>query len=191
MLPRKTTILLRSAQENNIFTHNGNPNINFFYCDTTLLDNSITIQPSCEFTDMDGSDQFQYPVYSECSNHGDCNRIKGICVCNNGYHGTLCDDTADREDKNIFFHDGPFYTGNLMKVHAERSLSHEFSLLNAVINDVNITTIRGDGALIHTKDFFTKQSISIGYIPDNKDNEVFPTNAMLNHNKNNLKTNVS
>jgi hypothetical protein len=38
--------------ENNLFFHNGNPDINEFQCDVDLLDQSAIIKPYCEVTDV-------------------------------------------------------------------------------------------------------------------------------------------
>lgn len=39
-------------QENNIFFHNGNPDINEFSCDVSLLDELTIDKPYCEITDV-------------------------------------------------------------------------------------------------------------------------------------------
>ena len=38
-----------------------------------------------------------YAVYAECSNHGICDRVSGVCACERGFKGDNCFDTTDNE----------------------------------------------------------------------------------------------
>jgi GTPase SAR1 family protein len=80
-------------------------------------------------------------VYAECAEHGTCDAVTGVCVCQRGYNGPACDDTSDHEDRHVFDHDGPFFSGSLMKVNAKRFSAPEFNLFQAVVNGENLTTI--------------------------------------------------
>lgn len=93
-------------QENNLFFHNGNPDINEFRCDVDLLDESTIVQPYCEVSDVVNSNLpgidsrlnlLTIPVeYLECGNHGKCDFKSGTCVCQHGFHGDACHDISDR-----------------------------------------------------------------------------------------------
>lgn len=49
-------------------------------------------------------------------------------------------------------HDGPFFTGSVVKINAQRASSAVFNLFQAQRDGVNVTTIRGDGLLQHAGD---------------------------------------
>jgi hypothetical protein len=46
-------------------------------------------------------------------------------------------------------HDGPFFTGTLLKLHNMRSEGADFNVLQAQIDGRNVTTLRGDRLLTH------------------------------------------
>jgi hypothetical protein len=106
-------------------------------------------------------------VYAECAEHGTCDAVTGVCVCQRGYNGPACDDTSDHEDRHVFDHDGPFFSGSLMKVNAKRFSAPEFNLFQAVVNGENLTTIRGDGQLIHSGDMYIGKRLLLGTGIDN------------------------
>lgn len=49
----------------------------------------------------------------------------------------------------MYSHDGPFFTGTLMKLSASRNRAKSFNVLQVQIDGENATTIRGDGLLSH------------------------------------------
>lgn len=130
--------------ENNLYFHNGNPSINAFRCNTSMVESDQAVFCSIEDVIADG-----VPEYVECANHGMCDSVKGICTCNRGFHGPACDDISDYQDIEVITHDGPFFRGNVVRVEANRSPSSEFNLVNVRVDNRNITTIRGDGLLSH------------------------------------------
>lgn len=104
--------------ENNIFTHDGNPPLEAFFCNSSFIDKEDAASPSCHVLDAEtenlpGIDLMRFNVlcfiecvcseYLECGGHGSCDRVKGICSCAKGYHGQACDDTSDKEVSCLFF----------------------------------------------------------------------------------------
>lgn len=137
--------------ENNLFTHDGNPLRSAFQCNTTLVNHLDEggIPPLCEIFDIDPPDEGLIPLYSECSNHGSCNSNTGECKCNRGFYGDACFETVDAGDKFVHMHDGPFFSGTLVKMDASRTASSEFNIMQTQVNGRNVTTMRGDGLLHH------------------------------------------
>ena len=149
-----------STIENNIYTHNGNPSLADFYCENsnmmgTNTENEIPqdAEVYCTLSDLnvDG-----LPEYAECSQHGECNSRSGACSCDRGFYGLACDDTTDATDHHVFEHDGPFFTGTVLKSVGIRSPSAEFNVFQAGISSSSTadikpyTTVRGDGTLVHS-----------------------------------------
>ena len=83
-----------------------------------------------------------------------------------GFYGPACTDTTDSKDRHAFTHDGPFFTGSMMRVAAQRTESPEFALFSAhvvppsstsIVDKVNhqyddvsaVTVITGDRKLTH------------------------------------------
>ncbi len=136
--------------ENNIFTHNGNPSISAFRCNMTDTFHLGAVNPYCSITDVETED---IPPYLECAGHGTCDMVSGSCSCQRGFHGLACDDTADNDDIFTRFHDGPFFTGSIVKLVATKARSTDFSylrIMNGANNAlVNVTTIQGDGRFIN------------------------------------------
>ena len=91
-------------------------------------------------------------------------------------------------------HDGPFFTGTLLKLHTQRPESGEFNVLQAQINNKNVTTLRGDRLLDHQGYVQVSQGVAIGmtYEPTN---EVRVTNEINKEqqwrNLANLRSNVN
>ena len=57
--------------------------------------------------------------------------------------GPACDDTKDSDDIVKHFHDGPFFTGSLLKLEVETKPSEAFNLFQTKLNGENVTTITG------------------------------------------------
>ena len=55
----------------------------------------------------------------------------------------------DETDRIVHSHDGPFFTGTVVKASITRSPSSEFNLFQTRINEDDVTTLRGDGVLVH------------------------------------------
>ena len=80
-----------------------------------------------------------------CAGHGTCNGATGVCACERGFKGDTCDDTTDNDDRHVYTYDGPFFTGTVLKVVADRNPNKEFTVFKAQIGNMDVTTIRGDG----------------------------------------------
>ena len=92
-----------------------------------------------------------------------------VCLCI-GFYGPACTDTTDSKDRHSFTHDGPFFSGSVVRVAAHRLESNEFSLFSAHIapppspsspvdidkyiyeNTSLVTAITGGRELIHNGD---------------------------------------
>lgn len=59
-------------------------------------------------------------------------------------------------------HEGPYFTANLVKLHLEAPPSTKFNLFQASLNDNNITTIRGDGVLLHKGEVRMEGALRVG-----------------------------
>ena len=59
-------------------------------------------------------------------------------------------------------HEGPFFTANLLKLHLTAPSSTKYNLFQASLNDVNITTIRGDSVLLHKGDVQMEGALRVG-----------------------------
>lgn len=145
--------------ENNIFSHNGNPILNAFFCNTSKVEPEEAIQPLCVVDDLVSSD---IPVYAQCSNHGTCDTMTGICECHKGYKGLSCNDMRDHEDKHVYYHDGPFFTANLLALKADIPSSSNFNMLIIQNNGKNITKVTGDAQLVHSGGALVGGSLTIG-----------------------------
>ena len=91
-------------------------------------------------------------------------------------------------------HDGPFFTGTLLKLHTHRTESGEYNVLQAQINNKNVTTLRGDRLLDHQGYVQVSQGVAIGmsYEPtgalNEKNNEI---NEVQWRNTANLRSNIN
>ena len=83
--------------ENNIFSHDGNPPLSAFGCNTTRIDEELAMGISCTLADVIGGEEDTetpaLPLYSECSNRGVCGK-QGQCTCNRGFYGDSCFSTS-------------------------------------------------------------------------------------------------
>ena len=108
-----------------------------------------------------------------------------------GFHGVACDDTRDSYDIMSHKHDGPFFTGTLLKLHTQRPESDDFNVLQAQINSKNVTTLRGDRLIDHQGYVQVSHGVAIGmsYGPIGITNE--KTNEMQWRSHANLRSNVN
>lgn len=86
--------------ENNIFTHNGNPSLQSFGCDTFLAGTS-TEGVDCLIQDIPLGDDDVLPEYAVCSNRGVCDVGTGLCNCFLGFTNSNCDTLFDGNDIDI------------------------------------------------------------------------------------------
>ena len=142
--------------ESNVYTHDGNPSLGDFFCQSGNLMGSSGDEETevyCTVTDLNTDG---LPLYAECSQHGECNPRSGQCSCDRGFYGMACDDTADTSDHHVFEHDGPYFTGTVVKSVAYRTRSKEFNVFQAGVASSNMAdidpflTVRGDGQLVHS-----------------------------------------
>lgn len=138
--------------ENNLFNHSGNPPIDVFKCDVSRVDDFNAKKPYCEVTDVVTED---LPEYATCGKHGECDIRTGQCICERGFYGVACSDTTDDKDELVAAHDGPYFTGTVLKAIAYRTADDSFNLFKAAVaHDVSdvekvVTTISGASVLHH------------------------------------------
>ena len=100
---------------------------------------------------------------------------------NLGFYGPACTDTTDSKDRYSFGHDGPFFTGSVTRIAAQRTESDEFALFSVHIvspssetvvdnvgfkydNESIVTMITGDRKLIHNG-FMSIQGSTVMSVP--------------------------
>ncbi len=105
-----------------------------------------------------------------------CNTFTGTCKCDRGFHGIACDDITDDNDIQSHVHDGPFFTGTVLRVAAEREISPQFNLFathilddktpaflpgNKFNNKNLVTAIKGDRTFLHNGNMTIRGSTGI------------------------------
>jgi hypothetical protein len=150
-------------KENNLFFHSGNPHSSAFKCNTSMISSDVR-GPFCLIEDVILPD---LPSYLECAGHGSSDKITGQCACENGFKGLDCSDTTDSSDIYVNTHDGPFFSGSLLKLNVDRTPSAVFNVLAAQISGSPVTTIRGDKLLTHTGNANILGSLVLGELTEN------------------------
>jgi hypothetical protein len=128
---------------NNLYYHDGNPAASDFWCDTgnvQLAPPSGSVQ--CVFESITDAN---VKSYEECSGHGECNTVAGICACHEGFYGDHCGNNKDDEDVLEAPALGPFFKGNVLHLSATRSLSSDFLLVRADVGGRALFTMDGRG----------------------------------------------
>ena len=74
----------RFPQQNNVFTHEGNPHLNSFTCDVSKANGT---NPSCIITDLIKTNVKEYKL---CSGRGSCDTGSGLCDRYNSFVGVNC-----------------------------------------------------------------------------------------------------
>jgi len=136
------------SRSNNLYNHNGNPELSDFHCDVSLAGGS----PSCSFTDIQ-TDNIREWAY--CSNRGNCDFNSGMCSCNKGFGGAACSNStyfAGITGSNALpglqvLVDGADYTGDALQIRSAKSAADDFYLIDAVANNERVFFVRGDGAV--------------------------------------------
>lgn len=128
---------------NNLYHHDGNPRAVDFWCDTSNVLLSGDGSVSCRFESV--SDDAHVKPYSECSDHGECDHKTGVCECHDGFYGENCADSKDEEDVLVAPAKGPFFSGNVLRVTAQRDLSADFNLIKADAAGRTLFTLNGEG----------------------------------------------
>lgn len=151
--------------ENNIYSHNGRPSVSEMICEPTPSSSDFAAGPRCTVQDAESGGPV--PEYAVCSGRGHCRADTGVCSCERGFHGLACEDTADSMDVIYHLHDGPYFTGTMLKAKVLRSASPDFNLFQLARADEMgtpqdaITTVRGDGLLTHEGPIHATGSMAI------------------------------
>jgi len=147
--------------ENNIYTHDGNPSLDSFSCDESRMGTDV-YSPQCIFKNVQSTNVVEYTT---CSNHGTCSERLGECKCDPGWKGRACDDNKDGGDVEALVSDGPFFTGNVLKLGASRDPSAEYDFVKATASydATPIYTLSGTGSVTqHIGDLtLQKGSVSV------------------------------
>lgn len=136
------------SRSNNLYNHNGNPQLSDFHCDVSNAGGS----PQCTFTDLQ-TDNIREWAY--CSNRGICDFNSGMCSCNKGYGGSACSNSTyftGITGSNALpglqvLVDGLDYTGDALQIRSAKSPADDFYLIDAVANNERVFFVRGDGAV--------------------------------------------
>jgi len=80
---------------NNIIYHDGRPTERLFSCNVSRIDHEEASSPYCRISIIEPFEGL--PLYSECSNHGVCDKVVGKCACERGFKGEACNDIRDAE----------------------------------------------------------------------------------------------
>lgn len=121
--------------------HYGNPPLASFACASTLPGDAWDV-PQCVIEDVVAENVFEHV---ECSNHGTCDREKGACQCAYGWMDAACGDNTDSHVVETHEATGPFYSGSVLSLRAERTPSHDFAFLKAYASGGAVLEIKGTG----------------------------------------------
>ena len=78
-----------NPEQNNFFSHDGNPPIASFTCDISAVTGADT--PTCTIADSVSSNIQEYEM---CSRRGICNTETGVCACYAAYSGLACESSS-------------------------------------------------------------------------------------------------
>ncbi|KDO23237.1 hypothetical protein SPRG_22275 [Saprolegnia parasitica CBS 223.65] len=122
---------------NNLYFHDGNPPATDFGCDTGGAKSL-----ACAFTSLADAN---VKGYVPCANHGKCNARSGLCACEPGFYGVHCGHNDDAADMLLGLAQGPFFSGNLLKLSAARSPDAAFNLMHVDVGGIPVFTMDGRG----------------------------------------------
>ncbi|GMI18818.1 hypothetical protein TrLO_g6162 [Triparma laevis f. longispina] len=136
--------------ENNVYNHNGNPNVLDFSCDVSEV-SGTALNPYCRIWDVQSTNVREY---AECSNRGICDHSTGQCTCATGYTGVSCD-TADGtvqgavsntiSDVMLLYASSGSFAGNNLRLKTDKAANDDFNFLYAEANSLGVYTHSGDG----------------------------------------------
>jgi len=123
--------------------HRGNPSLASFGCKASK---AIQVSVQCELWDVVAKSVKEHVA---CANHGRCNYSSGVCECDNGWYGAVCTENIDNDDVAVYEADGPFFTGNLLRLKTRRKPDRSFAFLKAMASwNQPIFIVRGDGEVV-------------------------------------------
>eukprot|EP00981_Chlorochromonas_danica_P005499 scaffold1110_cov182-Ochromonas_danica.AAC.26 len=136
-------------KDTNLYSHNGNPSKYEFRCNVAYL----TKDSTCLVIDLVVENIREYAY---CSNRGICDFTTGLCSCVAGYTGPACSNTsyvytggtASQPGLVVNSNALDFNSTNLV-VRTMKSQASDFYMINGVIGNGSIFSIRGDG-LVNT-----------------------------------------
>ena len=145
------------SNENNIFSHDGNPSLSDFYCDTS----STTGGVACLFEE---SVDTNVKEYTYCANRGICDFDTGLCECFHGFGGVACEELThdpkspiESQPAEKIHVSGLDFTSSVLQIGSERSANSAFKMIECIANDEVIFEVKGDGSLK-----FPKLSVETG-----------------------------
>jgi hypothetical protein len=137
--------------QNNVYSHNGNPPISDFVCDTTDITSSASI--SCSVTLL--STASSHKEYETCAGRGKCTWNTGTCNCDAKFAGLGCEILAtsvaavvcSEADMSVSSTCSTF-SSTVMNIQTTKISAVDFHYLTAKANSEDLFKIRGDG-LVH------------------------------------------
>ena len=132
-------------QENNIYNHDGVPDINLFHCQVY---NAGATDPTCVWADV------QTGTYRNdiCSARGTCDFTTGECTCADEFFGHNCDrfnhiyalEVQNATGKAVSF-THTSYTGDALILETKKQKESDFSFFSVLHGTKKCVDIRGDG----------------------------------------------
>lgn len=147
--------------DNNLHSHNGNPPIDMFHCDTSGVTGS---QVYCNITDIVAENIREYDF---CSGRGICDFTQGICTCSDGFTGIDCSmsssykKSTNSQPAAYIEAKGGDYTGVVMSMKSDKSAAIDFKMIEAVAGGNLVFDVRGDGRTQVSELYVTGQGLTI------------------------------
>ncbi len=135
-------------QENNIYNHNGIPNINFFGCQVYNVVSGTS--PTCVWAEV------QTATYKNeiCSGRGMCDFTVGECTCVDGFFGHNCNrfnyiyEPANQVlSGKIVNVTHSSYTGDAITLETRKPKAKDFSFMSVKVGTTTMVKLKGDGVL--------------------------------------------
>jgi len=139
--------------QNNLFTHDGDPPLAAFSCNSKLATSSSGT-PSCVVADVAGGGAGGNIVeYQTCSARGICDFATGVCACATGYEDAACSTQGSiivnpclTPDLSVHASCASF-TGSALHVRSTKAKATDFDLILGSASTTNLFAVRGDGRL--------------------------------------------
>ncbi|GBG27351.1 Tenascin, partial [Hondaea fermentalgiana] len=135
-----------SGNFNNLFSHDGNPDVSLFSCITSSVTGATT--PSCTIAIVTNTN---IKEFRQCAGRGACVPETGVCNCFVGYGDSNC---ATKTNEIVLYDSRPTFlientglafVGSVLKLTSAKAAATDFKFIEALANDVAIFDVRGDG----------------------------------------------
>ena len=159
--------------ENNIYTHDGNPPIKDFYCNTRLVNSTMAHGISCNISNYNVTYTlpgrscfvsilspffeliFSFSIeYDICSNRGVCDFSTGVCSCFTGFTNSNCDSYTKllRSSSRAFSSNvlrlstaNELFSANVVNINSEEEATSDYSVIAALDSTKTVFNMDGKG----------------------------------------------